>query len=193
MPGYKRLHLNPTSELASQIRVNPGALLVKPTTAKVLAQWDSAGGAPAILENRFGQGSVLYVTADEISCSQSKAFIEELAGRLIGEPVVKVKSSRQYDLLMNRRGSDLVLYLFNRSTGSRAYAESAMVPQSLDPIPPEPVEIDVDTRILQGIDAIELLPEGRAARVSVQEGETRAWIDAAGSVTTLRLARRSRE
>jgi len=193
LPGYKRLHLNPTSGLASQIRINPGALLVKPTTAKVLAQWDSAGGAPAILENRFGQGSVLYVTADEISCSQSKAFIAELAGRLIGEPVVKVKSSRQYDLLMNRRGSDLVLYLFNRSTGSRAYVESAMVPQSLDPIPPEPVEIDVDTRVLQGIDAIELLPEGRAARVSVQQGETRAWIDAAGSVTTLRLAHRSPE
>ena len=193
LPGYKRLHLNPTSGLASQIRVNPGALLVKPTTAKVLAQWDSAGGAPAILENRFGQGSVLYVTADEISCSQSKAFIEELAGRLIGEPIVKVKSSRQYDLLMNRRGSDLVLYLFNRSTGSRAYAESAMVPQSLDPIPPEQVEIDVDTRVLQGIDMIEPLSEGRAARVSVQEGETRAWIDAAGSVTTLRLACRSPE
>lgn len=193
LPGYKRLHLNPTSGLASQIRVNPGALMVKPTTAKVLAQWDSTGGAPAILENRFGQGSVLYVTADEISCSQSKAFIEELAGRLIGPPVVKVKSSRQYDLLMNRRGSDLVLYLFNRSTGSRAYAESAMVPQSLDPIPPEPVEIDVDTRVLQGIDTIEPLSEGRAARVSVLDGETRAWIDAAGSVTTLRLAHRSPE
>jgi hypothetical protein len=193
LPGYKRLHLNPTSGLASQIRVNPGALLVKPTTATVLAQWDSAGGAPAILENRFGQGSVLYVTADEISCSQSKAFIEELAGRLIGAPVVKVKSSRQYDFLMNRRGSDLILYLFNRSTGSRAYVESGMVPQSLDPIPPEPVEIDVDTRVLQGIDAIQPLSEGRAARVSVQEGETRVWIDAAGSVTTLRLARRSPE
>jgi hypothetical protein len=193
LPGYKRLHLNPTSGLASQIRVNPGALLVKPTTAKVLAQWDSAGGAPAILENHFGQGAVLYVTADEISCSQSKAFIEELAGRLIGAPVVKVKSSRQYDLLMNRRGSDLVLYLFNRSTGSRAYVESGMVPQSLDPIAPEPVEIDVDTRVLQGIDRIEPLSEGRAARVSVQEGETKAWIDAAGSVTTLRLAHRPPE
>jgi len=193
LPGYKRLRLNPSSGLSAQLRVNPGALLVEPTTAKVLAQWDSAGGAPAILENRFGQGSVLYVTADEISCSQSIALIEELAGRLIGAPVVKVTGSRRYVLLMNRRGSDLLLYLFNRSTGSRAYTESGMVPQSLEPIPAEPVEVVVDTRILQGINTIELLPAGRAAQVSVREGETRASFEAAGSVTTLRLAHRPPE
>ena len=188
LPGYKRLRLDPAAGLTAQIRVNPGALRVNPTTARVLAQWDSAGGAPAILENEFGKGSVLYLSADEISCAQSPAFVEELTGRLIGAPVVKVKGARQYALLMNRRGNDLLLYLFNRSTGSRAYTESAMVPQSLDPIPPEPVELVVDTRVLQGVNTVELLSEGRTARASVRAGETRASIDAAGSVTTVRLA-----
>jgi hypothetical protein len=190
LAGYKRLRLNPGSGLSAQIRVNPGALLVKPSTARVLAQWDSAGGAPAILENHFGRGVVLYVTADEISCAQSKALMEELAGRLIGAPVVKVQGNRQYALLMNRRGDDLLLYLFNRSTGSRAYVESNMVPQDLEPLPPEPVQVSVDTHVLRDVGGIELLPSGKAARLSVREGEIRAWIDATGSVTAMRLMRR---
>lgn len=193
LAGYKRLRLNPASGLSAQIRVNPGALQVKVTTARVLAKWESAGGTPAILENHFGQGVVLYVTADEISCVQSKAFIEELAGRLIGAPVVKVKGSRQYSLLMNRRGSDLLLYLFNRSTGSRAYTESAMVPENLEPLPPEPVQITVDTRVLRDVTGIELLPGGQAARLSVRDREIQAWVDATGSVTALRLVQRRPE
>lgn len=190
LPGYKRMRLLPGSGLSAPLRVNPGGLQVTPTTARVLAQWQSAGDAPAILENRFGQGSVLYVTADQDSCLQSKALMEELAGRLIGSPAVKVQGAREYAVLMNRRGDDLILYLFNRSTGSRAYAESGMTPGSMDLIPPEPVQISVDTRVLRGVGAIELLPEGRAAKFSRRDGELRAWVDAAGSVTALRLTGR---
>jgi hypothetical protein len=193
LPGYRRLKLEPSSGLSAQIRANPGALQVIPTTARVLARWNSAGDAPAILENRFGRGLVLYVTADELSCLQSKALIEELAGRLIGAPVVKVKGSRQYTLLMNRRGNDLLLYLFNRSTGSRAYVESAMVPENLEPLPSEPVQISVDTRVLRDVTGIEVLPAGQTARLSVRDGELRAWVDATGSVTALRLVQRRPE
>ncbi|MCC7154861.1 MAG: alpha-L-fucosidase [Bryobacterales bacterium] len=190
LPGYKRMTLLPGSGLSAPLRVNPGALQVTPTTARILAQWQSAGNAPAILENRFGQGSVLYVTADQVSCLQSKALLEELAGRLIGSPVVKVHSSRQYALLMNRRGDDLILYLFNRSTGSRAYVESGLTPQSMDLLPTEPVQISIDTRVLNGAGAIEVLPDGKAAKFSARDGELLAWVDAAGSVTSLRLTRR---
>ena len=124
---------------------------------------------------------------------QSKAFIEELAGRLIGAPVVKVKGSRQYSLLMNRRGNDLLLYLFNRSTGSRAYVESGMTPDNLEPLPSEPVQVSVDTRILRDVTGIELLPGGEKTRLSVRDGEIRAWADATGSVTAMRLVQRRPE
>jgi hypothetical protein len=189
LPGYKRLRLKPDSGLAAQIRVNPGALQVRPTTARVLATWESAGDAPAIVENRFGNGTAIYVTADEASCAQSRALLEELAGRLIGAPVIKVRGARQYAMLMNRRDDGLILYLFNRSTGSRAYVESGMVPGKTTGLAPEPVEIGIDTGVLGDIGRVELLPDGHAVRISARRGESRAWFDAAGSVTALRLAR----
>jgi hypothetical protein len=190
LPGYKRLKLLPGTGLSAQLRVNPGALKVTPTTARVLAQWQSAGDAPAILENRFGSGAVVYVTADQVSAMQSKALLEELAGRLIGAPLVKVQGNRQYALLMNRRGDDLLLYLFNRSTGSRAYTESGQVPESLDLLPPEPVQVSIDTHVLRDVAGVEVLPGGKPAKVSARDGEVRAWLDASGSVTALRLVRR---
>jgi len=49
LPGYKRLDVLPGSGLASTLSLNLGALAVKPTTGKVLAQWKYAGGSPAIV------------------------------------------------------------------------------------------------------------------------------------------------
>ena len=189
LPGYKQLELAADSGLASQMRVNPGALLVRPTTGRVLASWRSAGEAPAIIENHFGSGHVLYVSSDEISSMEPSALLLELTGRLIGPPPVVVQGTRHYSLLMNRKGSDLLLYLFNRSTGSRAYVESGLIPQPAAALPAEPVQLSIDTGVLGNIRNIEVLPEGRRVPLSLGRGQAKISFDAAGSVTALRLAR----
>lgn len=190
LPGYKQLELQRDSGLVSQLRVNPGALRVRPTSGRVLATWRSAGSAPAIVENRFEKGHALYLSADEISCVQNPALLLELTGRLIGAPPVSIHAARQYSLLMNRHGDDLIVYLFNRSTGSRAYVESGLIPERTGPLPPEPVQIAIDTRVLGDVARVEMLPGGTAVRFSLRNGEVQAFTEAAGSVTALRLVRR---
>jgi hypothetical protein len=188
LPGYKQLRHAPDSGLTARLRVNPGALHVRATTGRVLATWRSAGDAPAIVENRLGKGTAVYVTADELSCAQNPEFVAELAARLIGAPPVSMsKAARKYAMLMNRKGDDLILYLFNRSTGSRAYSESGMVPESLALLPPESLELRFNTGILGEIRGVELVPDMTPARLSVRSGEAAAFVEAAGSVTALRL------
>jgi hypothetical protein len=189
LPGYKQLRLQPDSGLASRLRVNPGALRIKATTGRVLATWRSAGDTPAIVENQFGKGTVLYVSADEASSTTNPDLFLELTGRLIGPPPVAVEGGRKYSLLMNRHGSDLILYMFNRSSGSRAYVESGLVPDRIDALPPDPVRITVDTHTLGEIARVEMLPAGSPVRFSRRSGEIQVVAGAAGSVTALRLVR----
>jgi hypothetical protein len=159
---------------------------VKPTTGTVLAVWKSAGDAPAVVENRFGKGNCLYVSAAEIPTSVS-GLLKELSARLIGAPVVQVQSTRNYSFVMNRKGNDLLLYAMIRDTGARAYGGSIMVPETASAVGPEAIRLTLDTAAIGDIRRVDLLPEGSAVKMSRRAGSIEILVDASPSVTALRL------
>ena len=63
---------------------------------------------------------MIYVPGAETAFFRGGPMLDELTARLIGGPAVKLESSREYARVANRKGSDVILYLLNRSTGSRA-------------------------------------------------------------------------
>jgi hypothetical protein len=166
LPGYKQFVRG--SEIASSLRLNPPAVAVKPTTGKVLATWASAGDTPAIIENRFGKGKVIYVSAAENAFSNSSSMLEELAGRLIGPSPVAVLSSREYVMVASRKGNDLLIYLLNRSTGSRANTDTELTKSSAF-AGPEEVTLQIDTSIILASGAT----NGRGASMSSERREGR--------------------
>jgi hypothetical protein len=186
LPGYKQFSALPASGIASSLPLNPPALGVNPTTGTVLAVWKSAGDAPAVVENRFGKGHCLYVSAAEIPTSAS-GLLKELTARLIGAPVVQVQSTRNYSFVMNRKGNDLLLYAMNRDTGSRAYGESGMAPDTTLTVGPEPIRLTLDTAAIGDIRRVDLLPGGSAVKMSRRAGSIEILVDASPSVTALRL------
>jgi hypothetical protein len=191
LPGYKQLALAPGSGLTSSLPLNPGAVSVKATTGEVLATWASAGQAPAILENRFGKGHVIYTSAEEIAFGEGSALLEELAARLIGAPPVTLRSTREYTLLINRGGGALVLYLLNRSTGSRTSVGSYVATkEGQGPFAGgEKVRITLDPAILGDIRSVQVIPSARPVELSRRAGSVQIQVEAAPSVTALRLSR----
>jgi hypothetical protein len=186
LPGYKQFVRG--SEIASSLRLNPPAVAVRPTTGKVLGTWASAGDTPAIIENRLGKGKVIYVSAAENAFSNGSAMLEELAGRLIGPPPVAVLSSREYVMVANRKGNDLLIYLLNRSTGSRANTDTEL-PKSLAFEGPEEVTLQIDTSVIGEIFGAELLSPRAPVRLSRRGRMMLITFPASPSVTTLRLRR----
>jgi hypothetical protein len=186
LPGYKQFAA--TREIASSLPLNPPALAVKPTTGKVLATWASAGETPAIIENRFGKGRVIYVSAGESVFGGGSAMLEELAGRLIGPPPVAVQSSREYAMAANRKGHDLLIYLLNRCTGSRANTDTELAKGSAF-AGPEEVKLQIDTGVLGEIGGAELVSPKAPIRLSRRGRVVQITLPASPSVTTLRLRR----
>jgi hypothetical protein len=191
LPGYKRLEFLPGSELASTLALNPGALAVKATTGKVLAQWKYAGDSPAILENAYGQGRAIYVSAEETVFGEASALLNELAARLIGAPTFQVHGTRHYALLVNRKGDDLLCYLLNRDTPPAGYTQGRLIEFSETPQleTPEPVRLTLHTAMLGDVTSAELVPSGQAVWISRQKGSIGLDFEAAPSVTTVRLTR----
>jgi hypothetical protein len=191
LPGYKQFAPLPGSGVASRLRLNAAAVGVKATTGKVLAVWESANQAPAVVENRFGKGRALYVSAGEIAAAEG--LLQELAGRLIGPPPVQVHAHREYSCVMNRmRGADdLLLFVMNRSTGSRAYTESGLAPDPELVIGPEQVQLTLDAAAFGDIAGVELLPEAAPLRFSRRSGSVQVEVNASPSVTVLRILRRT--
>lgn len=188
MAGYKQFSALPGSGIASSLPLNAAALGVKLTSGTALAVWKSAGDAPAVVENRFGKGHCLYVSAAEIPTSES-SLLKELTARLIGAPVVEVQSTRNYSFVMNRKGSDLLLYAMNRGTGSRAYRESGMAPDTTSAVGPEQVRLTLNTAAMGDIRRVDLLPGGSAVKMSRRAGSIEILVDASPSVTALRLSK----
>jgi hypothetical protein len=186
LPGYKQFA--PGGEIASSLPLNLPALAVKPTTGKVLATWASAGDAPAIIENRFGKGRAIYVSGSEAALGEASAMTRELAGRLIGPPPITVESTREYALAANRKGSDLLVYLLNRSTGSRANTDSEQ-PKSSEFAGPEEVTLRIDTSVIGEILGAELVSPQAPVRLTRQGRIVQISLPAVPSVTTLRLRR----
>jgi len=191
LPGYKRLEFLPGSELASTLALNPGALAVKATTGKVLAQWKYAGDSPAILENAYGQGRAIYVSAEETVFGEASALLNELAARLIGAPTFQVHGTRHYALLVNRKGDDLLCYLLNRDTPPAGYTQGRLIEFSETPQleTPEPVRLTLHTAMLGDVTSAELVPSGQPVWISRQKGSIGLDFEAAPSVTTVRLTR----
>jgi hypothetical protein len=186
LPGYKQFRAS--GEIASSLPLNPPALAVRPTTGKVLATWASAGDTPAIVENQFGKGHVIYVSAAETVFGKGSAMLEELAGRLIGPPPLVVQSSRTYILAANRKGNDLLVYLLNRSTGSRANTDMGQL-QSSAFTGSEEVRLRIDSGIIGNIRDAELVSPKAPVQISHLGRIVQVTLPASPSVTTLRLRR----
>jgi hypothetical protein len=191
LPGYKRLALSPGSGLASTLTLNPGALAVKPTTGKVLAQWKYAGDSPAIVENTYGQGRAIYVSVEETAFGEGSALLNELTARLIGAPTFEVHGTRHYALLVNRKGDDLLCYLLNRDTAPAGYTQGRLIKLSETPQleTPEPVRLTLHTAQLGNFASAELIPSGQAVWMSQHKGSIELDFQAVPSVTTVRLTR----
>ena len=186
LPGYKQFA--PGNDIASSLALNPPALAVRPTTGKVLATWASAGDAPAIVENQFGKGRVIYTSAAEDSIGKGAALLAELAGRLIGPPPIRVESTREYALVANRKGSALIVYLLNRSTGSRANTDTEPSKGSAF-AGPEEITLRIDTSVWGEIRAADLISPRAPVRLSRQGRTVQLTFPASPSVTTLRVIR----
>jgi len=186
LPGYKQLAAD--KEIASSLPLNVPALAVKPTTGKVLATWARAGDAPAILENRFGKGRVIYVSAAESAFDKASAMLTELAGRLVGPPPIVVESTREYAMAANQKGNDLLLYLLNRSTGSRANTDTEP-PKGSAFEGPEEISLRIDTSAVGEILGADLVSPRSSLRLSRQGRIVQITLPASPSVTTLRLRR----
>ena len=186
LPGYKQFAAG--SEIASSLPLNPPALAVMPTTGKVLATWASAGDAPALIKNRFGKGRVIYVSASETALGEGSAMLTELAGRLIGPPPIVVESTREYAMAANRKGNDLLVYLLNRSTGSRANTDIEQSKGSAFE-GPEEITLQIDASVIGDILGAELISPQAPVRLSRRGRIMRISLPASPSVTTLRLRR----
>jgi hypothetical protein len=191
LPGYKRLALSPGAGLAATLTLNPGALAVKPTTGKVLAQWKYAGDSPAIIENTYGQGRAIYVSVEETAFGEGSALLNELTARLIGAPTFEVRGARHYALLVNRKEDDLLCYLLNRDTAPAGYTQGRLIKLSETPQleTPEPVRLTLHTAQLGNFASAELIPPGQAVWMSRQKGLMELDFEAVPSVTTVRLTR----
>jgi hypothetical protein len=191
LPGYKRLSFLPGSGLDSALSLNPGALAVKPTSGKVLAQWEYAGDSPAIVENTYGLGRAIYVSAEETAFGEGSALLNELTARLIGAPTFEVHGARHYALLVNRKGDDLLCYLLNRDTAPAGYTQGRRTKVSETPQleTPEPVRLTIHTASPRDFASAELIPSGQAVGISRQKSSIELDFDAAPAVTTVRLSR----
>ena len=97
-----------------------------------------------------------------------------------------MESAREYARVANRKGSDLILYLLNRSTGSRANTD-AEAPLSSSFAGPEEVTIRLNTAVLGDISAAQLIPPTGPVKFSREAGSVRLRLPASPSVTTIRL------
>ena len=185
LPGFKQF--SPTSDIASTLPLNLPALAVRPTTGKVGA-WASAGDAPAIIENQFGKGRVIYVSAAETAFGKAGAMLAEFTGRLIGPPPIAVESTREYALAANQKGRDLVVYLLNRSTGSRANTDTEP-PRGSAFAGAEEITLRIDTSVTGEILGAELVSPHAPVRLSRQGRIVQVSFPASSAVTTLRLRR----
>jgi len=189
LAGYKRLSFSPGSGLAATLPLYPGALAVKRTTGAVLGEWKYAGDSPAIVENRYGRGRAIYVSAEELAFGDDSALLSELVARLIGPATFEVHGSRHYALLVNRKGGDLLCYLLNRDTAPAPYTQGRLL--KLSDLPqletPEPVRLTIRTDQLGDFGSAELIPSGQVW-MSRQKDSIELNFDAAPSVTTIRLS-----
>lgn len=185
LPGYKQLAHAPGSALTSPMSLNPGALAVQTTTGKALARWRHAGDSPAIVENRFGAGRSLYVSAEEIAFGTGSALREELALRLLGPPPITIEGGRKYHLSMNRKDEYLLLYLLNRSTSAPSSPGPAS--SSLPLEKSESVRLTIDTSVLGDIAKVELIPSGAPVPLTRRAGSVQLDFQAAPAVTSLCL------
>jgi hypothetical protein len=110
--------------------------------------------------------------------------------RLIGSPAVGIDATRKYSFVMNRKDGDLLLYVFNRSTGSRAVVESGMAPDPALTPGPEAVRLRLNTAAIGAVDGVELLPDHTPVRISRKAGMVEVTLNASPSVTALRLGTR---
>jgi alpha-L-fucosidase len=186
LAGYKQFA--PGSDIAASLPLNTPSLGVRPTTAKVLATWASANDSPAIIENQFGKGRVIYVPGAETAFFRGGPMLDELTARLIGGPAVKLESSREYARVANRKGSDVILYLLNRSTGSRANTDVEAPLTSSFP-GPEEVTLRISAAGLGDISSAELISPKGPVQFSREAGSVRLRLPASPSVTTIRLIR----
>jgi Alpha-L-fucosidase/Beta-galactosidase trimerisation domain len=193
LPGYKHLANMLGSGLVSTMLPNPGAVGVETTTGKSLAVWKGAEDFPAIVENRFGKGQCIYISAEESEFGDGSPLLTELAARLIGPAPVEVKGKRNYSLLMNRQGDDLFLFLLDRSTRSRTSAHFWSAGSAEPSLPPvdtaEWVSVVLNTGFLGRLRGAELIGSSQRVSISQRLDSVELLFQASPSVSCVRLTR----
>jgi len=109
----------------------PMAVQVQPTTAEVLARLEMEGRPPAVLRNRFGEGTALLVTTSEASFRGDAAFWSRLLNLAVGEPTVRCEDTSRYCLILSQTEEKSLLHVIDRDAGRPDYAP-AKVALSLD-------------------------------------------------------------
>jgi hypothetical protein len=135
----------------------PSAIAVEPTTAEVLAHFDNADKSPAILRNRFGQGSAILVTAAATTHDAPLwAVLRDLA---LGGPkyVVNAEDAQRFRFILTRAAGAHVLHVIDAAVPASNYK-------------PQAVTISLAAQRLGNIRRATLAGSGKALTLSEKDG-----------------------
>jgi hypothetical protein len=121
---------------AKDLSLPPSAVAVEPTTAEVLARFDSPDKSPALLCNRFGKGHAYLATSTALG--EDSPFWAALCRVALGEPALAVSAddARRFRFILTRVGDARVLHVIDAAVPAKDYQ-------------PKPVEILLAARGVQ--------------------------------------------
>jgi hypothetical protein len=106
----------------------PWAVAVAPSSAEVVARFDLPGDPPAIAQNRFGRGRVLFVAASDQALRENKAFWSGLRRLVVGRPTLDVSpaDAGRFRFILTRVGGSHVLHVVDAAVPATGYRPKAV-------------------------------------------------------------------